>query len=133
MVAIRLSSAGELSLMVADFNQSPDIASLTQTNLNTIFNRLLNFLAKSLDRKWRNSLEETDPGFGLADLIATRWPGVSKVQLILISNRLLSSAVKGQRLRNRRRNAGHLQRLGHRSLVPARDFTPGPRRDRDRS
>lgn len=91
-----VSSAGELSLIVGDFNQSPDIASLTQTDLNAIFNRLLNFLAKSLDRKWRNSLEETDPGFGLADLIATRWPEVSKVQLILISNRLLSSAVKGK-------------------------------------
>ncbi len=91
-----LSSAGELSLIVADFSQSPDLGSLTQTDLNTIFNRLLNFLAKSLDRKWRNSLEETDPGFGLADLIAMRWPSVSKVQLILISNRLLSSAVKGK-------------------------------------
>lgn len=91
-----VSSAGELSLVVADFNQSPDVASLTQSELDSIFKRPMNFLAKALDPKFRNSLEETDPGFGLADLIATRWPGISKVRLILISNRLLSGRVEGR-------------------------------------
>lgn len=91
-----VSSAGELSLVVADFNQSPDVASLTQSELDSIFKRPMNFLTKALDPKFRNSLEETDPGFGLADLIGTRWPGISKVRLILISNRLLSGRVEGR-------------------------------------
>lgn len=91
-----VSSAGELCLVVADFSQSPDLASLTQSELDATFKRPLNFLTKALDPKFRNSLEETDPGFGLADLIAARWPGISKVRIILISNRLLSGRVEGR-------------------------------------
>ena len=91
-----IASAGELCLVVADFSQSPDVASLTQSELDATFKRPLNFLTKALDSKFRNSLEETDPGFGLADMIATRWPGISKVRIILISNRLLSGRVEGR-------------------------------------
>jgi AIPR protein len=91
-----VTNAGELCLVVADFSQSPAVASLTQSELDSTFKRPLNFLTKALDPKFRNSLEETDPGFGLADLIAARWPGISKVRIILISNRLLSGRVEGR-------------------------------------
>jgi hypothetical protein len=91
-----VSSANELSLVISDYDQSPDITSLPQFILDSIFKRLMNFLRKALDPKFRNSLEETNPGFGLADLIAKRWPGIAKVRLILISNRLLSERVEGR-------------------------------------
>lgn len=89
-------AAGILSLIIADFNHSAVVGRLTQTDLNDIFKRLTKFLAKSLDGKFRNSLEETDPAFGLADLIATRWTNISKVRLFLISNRELSAKVDGR-------------------------------------
>lgn len=87
---------GVLSLIISDFNQSADIATLTATDMDAIFKRLLNFLAKSLDAKFRNGLEESHASFGLADLIAKRWPTISKVRLFLISNRVLSSRVDGK-------------------------------------
>ena len=87
---------GVLSLIIADFNQSQEVASLTATDMNAIFNRLLNFLRRSLDEAFRNSLEESAPAFGLADLIATRWSSISKARLILISNRVLSERVDGR-------------------------------------
>lgn len=97
-----ISCEGVLSLIVADFNQSPNIGTLTASDMDAIFKRASNFLAKALDTHFRNSLEETDPAFGLADLIAKRWSGISKVRLFLISNRVLSSRVDG-------RDAGELQ------------------------
>ena len=87
---------GVLSLIIADFNQSQDIASLTLTNMDALFKRLTNFLVRSLDADYRNSLEESDTVFGLADLIAARWSNLSKVRMFLITNRVLSSRVDGR-------------------------------------
>jgi hypothetical protein len=64
--------------------------------MDAIFKRAYNFLSKSFDSSFRNSLEETAPAFGLADLIASRWSSVSKVRLFLISNRVLSARVDGR-------------------------------------
>ena len=89
-------SDGVLSLIIADFNQTQEIATLTATDMNATFRRLSNFLERSLDEAFRNSLEESAPAFGLADLIAARWPSVSKVRLFLISNRVLSSRIDGR-------------------------------------
>ena len=69
---------------------------MTATDMNATFRRLSNFLERSLDEAFRNSLEESAPAFGLADLIAARWPSVSRVRLFLISNRVLSSRIDGR-------------------------------------
>jgi len=91
-----LSADGVLSLIIADFHQSSEISTLTATEMDAIFKRLSNFLAKSLDASARNQFEESAPGFGLADLIAKRWSSISKIRLFLISNRVLSSRVDGR-------------------------------------
>ena len=90
------NSDAALSLIITDFNQSHDVATLTATNLNATFKRLFNFLDRSLDEGYRNSLEESAPVFGLADLIASRWPSISRVRLFLVTNRVLSSRVDGR-------------------------------------
>lgn len=89
-------SDGVLSLIVADFNQAQDVETLTASEMDAIFKRAGNFLSKSLDAKFRESLEETDPAFGLADLISRRWPSIAKVRMFLISNRVLSSRIDGR-------------------------------------
>lgn len=91
-----IDSGGVLSLIIADFSQTQAIETLTATEMGAIFKRLENFLAKSVESRFRNSLEETDPAFGLADLIAQRWPSLSKVRMFLITNRVLSSRVDGR-------------------------------------
>ena len=90
------ASDGVLSLIIADFNQSQEVATLTATDMNATFRRLSNFLERSLDEAFRSSLEESAPAFGLADLIAARWSSVSRVRLFLISNRVLSSRIDGR-------------------------------------
>jgi hypothetical protein len=97
-----ISTQGVLSLIISDFSQSVELQKFNASDMDAIFKRLTSFLEKALDPKFRNALEETDPAFGLADMIATRWPTISKVRLFLISNRLLSARVDG-------REAGELQ------------------------
>lgn len=89
-------NGGTLNLIIADFNQSMDVSRLVKTEMDAIFQRLLKFLQKTLDTKWRNQLEETRRGFGLADLITQRWARTFKVRMFLISNRELSSRVDGR-------------------------------------
>ena len=96
------NSDSVLSLIVADFNQTQEIETLTATNMNATFKRLSNFLDRSLDESFRHALEESAPAFGLADLIAARWSSISQVRLFLISNRVLSTRIDG-------REAGQLQ------------------------
>jgi len=90
------SSDGELSLIIADFNQSPALATLTSSDLDAIFRRLTGFLKKALDPSFRNGLEESSPAFGVADMISRRWGSIDKIRCILISNRLLSARIDGR-------------------------------------
>ena len=87
------NEAGVLSLIVSDFNPSVGGGRLTKTEMEEIFRRPMKFLRKSLDSKWRNSLEESSRAFGLADLVSQRWGGVNRIRLFLISNRQLSDRV----------------------------------------
>lgn len=91
-----IHAEGVLSLIIADFHQGEEIETLTGTEMEAILKRGTAFLTRSLDSRFRNGLEETSPGFALADLIARCWSSVSKVRLFLISNRLLSSRVDGR-------------------------------------
>lgn len=86
---------GAMGLIIVDLNQSQDIGTLTNTDMNKAFKRLTKFIEKALDEKFRNSLEETDPGFGLADLIQMRWENISKIKLFLLTNKVISSRVDG--------------------------------------
>ncbi len=88
-------SDGVLNLIVADFKQSDAPETLTATDLKAISNRASNFVEKALDRGFRESLEESTPAYGLADLIAARWSKTNKVRIVLMSNRVLSSRVDG--------------------------------------
>lgn len=91
-----IDSGGVLNLIVADFSQKLTVETLTATEMEATFKRVENFLVKALDQRFRDSLEETSPAFGLADLIAQRWPVLSRVRMFLISNRVLSSRVDGK-------------------------------------
>ena len=86
---------GVLSLIVSEFSQDGEVTTLTRTDMNRTFRRLFNFLQSSRDAKFRNSMEESTPAFGLADLIAARWTSISRVRMLLISNRVLSARVDG--------------------------------------
>jgi hypothetical protein len=85
-----------LGLIALDFNQDTELTTLTNSEMEADFRRLQKFLSSSLDARFRNSLEPTDPGFGLADLINARWDKISRVKFYLLTNKKLSSRVTGK-------------------------------------
>ncbi len=77
---------GILSLILCDFSASEEVRVFRADDLKSRFNRLVGFLRHARDDEFREQLEETSPGFMLADLIATTWSRISKIKLIIVTN-----------------------------------------------
>lgn len=92
----RDSSRSALGLIIVDLCQDTELVSLTNNDMETCFRRLEKFVTKSLDSRFRESLEPTDPGFGLSDTISTRWDEIDRINLYLLTNKRLSSRIKGK-------------------------------------
>ncbi len=83
-----------LELFIADFENRETLESLTQTEVNQIFKRLENFFTGSATNNLFRNLEETSQGYGLSRLIAENNSQFSKVNLYLLSERVLSERVQ---------------------------------------
>lgn len=94
-----LESSGVLCLIIMDCDTSGDVSTLNRGEMERILNRPVRFLEKALDAKWRESLEESGPGYGLASMIARRWDDIRSVRVILITNRELKLRVDGMEAR----------------------------------
>ncbi|MCB8889463.1 AIPR family protein [Vreelandella malpeensis] len=77
---------GILSLILCDFQVTEEVRRLQSEHLKSRFNRMSVFLRHALREDFREKLEETSSGFMLADLIATTWPNITKIKLVLITN-----------------------------------------------
>lgn len=77
---------GVLSLVLCDFELSDEIRVQNKDQIQRLLQRLYRFVVSSLKADFREQLEETSAGFGVADLIATTWKDVEKVKLIIVTN-----------------------------------------------
>lgn len=80
-------SEGVLGLIVCDFVDSDDVQTFGKSEVKSILNPLIRFLNKARTENFRDSLNEANPAFQISDLIITTWSQVTKVKLILVSNR----------------------------------------------
>ena len=82
-----------LTLIITDFHIKPE--SLTRTLITRVLKRVIKFFEKSLEGSFYQSLDESDPGFGLArDIYTSSSVGkLRKLRFILLSNGLLSKSV----------------------------------------
>jgi hypothetical protein len=80
-----------LTLILADFRASETMESLTKTEVENGFKQLRNFVSSVSDVAFVSSLEESDPVSGLAWLLHDSPDSIEKVQLIIVSNALMSS------------------------------------------
>ena len=79
-------NSGVLTLIICDFGLSEEIRVLNRPHVERLQNRLFRFLVSSMKPDFKSQLEETSPGFGLADLISTRWNMIEKVKLVVATN-----------------------------------------------
>ena len=77
---------GVLSLVLCDFELSDEMRVQNKDQIQRLLQRLYRFVVSSLKADFREQLEETSAGFGVADLIATTWKDVEKVKLIIVTN-----------------------------------------------
>ena len=88
--------SGTLTLIVVEADLTPDMGTLTKTDMDTAFKRAKTFLTQSLKADFRSDLDPANPGFGVADLIASRWSNIQKVRLLLLTDRRLSTRIDGK-------------------------------------
>lgn len=77
---------GVLSIVLCDFELSDEVRVQNKDQIQRLLQRLYRFVVSSLKTDFREQLEETSAGFGVADLIATTWKDVEKVKLIIVTN-----------------------------------------------
>lgn len=85
---------GGLNLFVADFDSRTELASLTRTDVDAAFKRVVNFFDASLRKNLAANLEITSPEYGLARQIADRKSLIRHLNLILVSERTLSDRIQ---------------------------------------
>lgn len=80
-------SDGVLGLIVCDFVDSDEVQTFGKADVPPILNPLIRFLKRAQSEEFRDSLSEVNPAFQVSDLVIGTWSQVTKVKLILISNR----------------------------------------------
>lgn len=80
-------SEGILGLIICDFVDSDDLQTFGKVEVKPILNQLIRFLNKARTSAFRDGLNEVNPAFQVSDLIIATWSHVTKIKLIVISNR----------------------------------------------
>ncbi len=77
---------GILSLILCDFALGDEVRVLHKEHVQRLLQRIHRFLIASRKSDFRDQLEETSAGFGVADLISTTWRKIEKIKLIIVTN-----------------------------------------------
>ena len=77
---------GILSLILCDFALGDEVRVLHKEHVQRLLQRIHRFLIASRKSDFRDQLEETSAGFGVADLISTTWKKIEKIKLIIVTN-----------------------------------------------
>ncbi len=83
-----------MDLFITDYANRETLQSLTQTEVTQIFRRLENFFTASAEKHLAASLEETSPGYGLSRHIAEKKHSFARINLFLLSERVLSERLR---------------------------------------
>lgn len=79
---------GVFSLVICDFALSEEPQTITGPEINRLLMRLIDFTRAAKSREFRESLEETSNAFVLSDLLMRVWKKISKIKLILVTDRI---------------------------------------------
>jgi hypothetical protein len=91
---------GVLSLVISDFHREVEPGAIVKTDANRLLSKLVQFVMASIDREYRDGLEESSQAYALADLIRRCWKKITKIKLILVTNRIYRSKTDAQSVGN---------------------------------
>lgn len=84
---------GVLSVIVFEMFDGDQPTTINAADAKQLFSHLMNFVAASLRREFRDSLHPDMPAAGTAHLLASAWRSVTKVKLILVTNAIYSARI----------------------------------------
>ena len=84
-------SESVLSVVACEVHQDDDPVTLNAADMKKIFGHLINFVAASRRREFRDTLHLETPEFGTATMISEAWPSIAKVKLIIVTNGIYSA------------------------------------------
>lgn len=84
---------GVLSVIVFEMFDSDQPTTINAADAKRLFSHLMNFVAASLRREFRDSLHPDMPAAGTAHLLASAWRSVTKIKLILVTNAIYSARI----------------------------------------
>lgn len=79
---------GVFSLVICDFAVSDEPEAIGGPDIKRLLTRLVDFSKAARSRDFREGLEETSCVFALSDLLVRVWKKISKIKLILVTNRI---------------------------------------------
>lgn len=82
-----------VSLIIADFNGGDDITTLTQTDAETLFNRVRVVVKESISGKLRNIVEISTPAYDLVDIIYAKRNELRKIKFFIITDKEMSKRI----------------------------------------
>ena len=85
---------GTLDLFVADFVCRDELLSLTKTEAESAFKRVVSFFEASKEKRLYQDLEDTAPEYGLARQIDEQGDLIRKISFFLLSERALSDRLQ---------------------------------------
>lgn len=85
---------GALDLFVADYECRNELETLTKTEVDATFKRVIVFFEACLNKNLSKELEITSPEYGLARQIADRKGIIRQINIILVSERTISDRIQ---------------------------------------
>lgn len=90
----RDAERGHLTLLIADFRNTEDVETLTNTDIEKILKRLDRFVERCAKKDFVEGLEDSDPVVPLARFLLEHRADIHSVDFILITDARISSRVK---------------------------------------
>ena len=84
----------ELTLFIVDYSHEIEIINLTNTDIDSLKNKVLLFYKSACDRRFVESIDESHDGYEMAEFINRKHSEFQKVKILIITNKRLSKSVK---------------------------------------
>lgn len=82
-----------MSLFLADYDGEDEIATITKTEANTLFERLNTFLDGTINGNFRNTIEISTPVYDLIERIVNLKKVIRKYRLFIITDKIMSGKI----------------------------------------
>lgn len=83
-----------ISLLVIDFRDTDQVVTLTRSDADVVFGRLISFIQLAVSGSLIDDIEPSAPAYGFVTDLRTRWKSFAKARLYLLSDAKISGRLQ---------------------------------------